>query len=66
MAELQFSIYRFDPDHDSEPRMQEFSINRADCKGAMLLDHWKPSRANMMKLWHFVVLVVKECVALMA
>jgi len=38
MADMEFSIYRFDPDKDSKPTMQDFTISRADCKGAMLLD----------------------------
>lgn len=35
---MSFSVYRFNPEVDDKPYMQDFSINTADCKGVMLLD----------------------------
>jgi succinate dehydrogenase / fumarate reductase iron-sulfur subunit len=35
---MHFSVYRFNPEQDEKPYMQDFSINTADCKGIMLLD----------------------------
>jgi len=35
---MKFSIYRFNPEVDEKPRMQEYEISLAECKGNMLLD----------------------------
>jgi succinate dehydrogenase / fumarate reductase iron-sulfur subunit len=35
---MNFSIYRFNPEVDEKPYMQDFSINTAECGGVMLLD----------------------------
>jgi succinate dehydrogenase / fumarate reductase iron-sulfur subunit len=34
---MQFSIYRFDPEKDQKPRMQDYQLDTADCDGSMLL-----------------------------
>ena len=33
-----FNIYRYNPDIDSKPYMQTFTLNKKECKGIMLLD----------------------------
>lgn len=35
---LYVSIYRFNPDVDKKPRMQEYELNSSDCHGVMVLD----------------------------
>lgn len=38
MSEMQISIYRFDPDKDKKPYMQDYKLNTSDVKGTMLLN----------------------------
>ena len=38
MSEMQISIYRFDPDKDKKPYMQDYKLNTDDVKGTMLLN----------------------------
>ena len=35
---MEISIYRFDPDKDKKPYMQDYFVDPNKCKGAMLLD----------------------------
>lgn len=35
---LKISIYRYNPDKDKKPYMQDFEVNTADCHGQMLLN----------------------------
>jgi succinate dehydrogenase / fumarate reductase iron-sulfur subunit len=35
---MRLSISRFNPEHDTKPYMQDFTVNPDDCKGVMLLD----------------------------
>lgn len=35
---MRFSIYRFDPEKDEKPRMQDYDVNPDDCPGVMVLD----------------------------
>lgn len=35
---MQLSIYRYNPEVDKKPYMQDYKINPAECRGAMLLD----------------------------
>lgn len=38
MSTIKLSIYRFDPDKDKKPYMQNYEVNSEDCSGVMLLD----------------------------
>ena len=35
---MKISIYRYNPQVDTEPRMQDFELDPSKCKGVMLLD----------------------------
>lgn len=35
---MQLSIYRYNPEVDKKPYMQDYELNPAECRGAMLLD----------------------------
>ena len=41
---IQLSIYRFNPDVDKQPHMQEIELNKSDITGIMLLDALKAAK----------------------
>lgn len=38
MATMNFSVYRFDPEKDKKPYMQDYKVDTIECRGVMLLD----------------------------
>lgn len=46
MAEMQFSIYRFDPEKDKQPYMKEYTLDTRHCQGAMLLSALEALKAQ--------------------
>ena len=38
MTIMTFSIYRFNPEVDKKPYLQDYTLNTAECRGMMLLD----------------------------
>lgn len=61
---LQFSIYRYNPDVDNAPRMQDYTLEVPEGRDMMLLDALIKLKS---KTQHYpsVVLVVKGYVVLM-
>ena len=43
---MEISIYRYDPDKDTKPYMQTYSIDKDDCQGIMLLDALETLKAT--------------------
>ena len=43
---MEISIYRYDPDKDTKPYMQNYSIDKDDCQGIMLLDALETLKAT--------------------
>lgn len=43
---MEISIYRYDPDKDSKPYMQDYSLDKDDCQGIMLLDALETLKAT--------------------
>lgn len=46
MSEIKVSIYRFDPNKDKKPYMQDYTINTDDVKGTMLLNILETLKEN--------------------
>jgi succinate dehydrogenase / fumarate reductase iron-sulfur subunit len=38
MAQVQFSVYRYNPDVDNAPRMQEYTLQTEEGQDMMVLD----------------------------
>ena len=60
---LNVSIYRYNPEVDAEPYMQDYQIDTQG-KDLMVLDVWKSSRLKTLH-WYSVVPVVKVSVVQM-
>lgn len=43
---MEISIYRYDPDKDTKPYMQSYTVAREDCQGIMLLDALETLKAE--------------------
>ena len=51
MAQVQFSVYRYNPDIDNAPRMQDFSLETQEGQDMMVLDALiaiKRARSNII------------------
>lgn len=62
---LEFSIYRYNPDADNAPRMQDYTLDVPAGRDMMLLDALIALK-NKIPRCHSVVLAVKVFVAQMA
>src|SRR6185312_9769121 len=47
MALIQVSIYRYNPDTDQKPHMQNYQVDSSLCKGVMVLDLLEAIKAHM-------------------
>ena len=63
--QLNFSVYRYNPDVDDAPRMQDYQLEVEEGQDMMVLDALIALKETIL-LCHFVVHAVKVCVALTA
>ncbi len=59
---LEFSIYRYNPDVDDAPRMQDYTLEAEEGRDMMLLDALMQLKEKTRRS-HFVVPAVKGSVA---
>lgn len=62
---LEFSIYRYNPDVDDKPRMQDYSLEAEDGRDMMLLDALIRLKKRILR-WLSVARAVKACADQMA
>ncbi len=61
---LEFSIYRYNPDVDNAPHMQDYTLDAEEGRDMMLLDALIQLKEKIRRC-HSVAHVAKVCVVLM-
>lgn len=62
---LEFSIYRYNPDVDNAPHMQDYTLDAEEGRDMMLLDALIQLKEKKIRRCHSVAHVAKVCVVLM-